>query len=113
MAKLGSLWSRGWLALVLSTGVGGCGREQSSYDRLCRLYEKFDGQPTTSELAVEISKQVGSELPQIYADYHVVMTSASEGRYEMFKMLARERARKSDWSCDAIYRRYPPAVRSR
>ena len=85
-----------------------CSRTSTSYDRLCRIYEGFDGKPNTSEIAVEISNTVGQTLPDIYADYHVVLSTVSNERYEMFRMLARERANQNDWVCDAIRRRYPP-----
>jgi hypothetical protein len=97
----------GVVCIVASVTFQGCSTRESSYDRLCRIYEEFDGQPTSSELAVEISKRVGSKLPDLYSDYHVVMTAGSEERYEMFRMLARERAHQDNWSCDAIRRRYP------
>src|SRR6266705_4838980 len=72
-----------------------CSQTSTSYDRLCRIYEDFDGKPDTSEIAVEISKTVGEKVPDIYADYHVVMSSGSTERYEMFRMLARERAKQN------------------
>jgi hypothetical protein len=98
----------GLCLIVTMICFASCSRTSTSYDRLCRVYEDFDGKPDTSEVAVEISKTVGQKVPDIYADYHVVMSSGSNERYEMFRMLARERAKQNDWSCDAIRKRYPP-----
>lgn len=95
------------LGVVSSIGLS-CSRSSTPYDRLCHIYEGYEGKPTTAELAVEISQAVEKQLPEIYGDYHVVMSSGTSERYEMLRMLARERVQQNEWTCDAIRRRYPP-----
>lgn len=95
------------IVFVLCAGVA-CSSAATPYDRLCRIYEEFDGRPTSSEIAVAISMKVEKQVPEIYDDYHVVMSSGSAERYEMFRMLARERVHQANWTCEAIRRRYPP-----
>ena len=98
-------------ALVAAAFIpASCSARSTAYDRLCRIYEEFDARPDSSELAVAISREVEAKLLEIYADYHVVMTAGAQERYEMFRMLAREREHQENWSCEAIRNRYPPGT---
>lgn len=97
-----------WCCLLLLLSLSSCTKSASPYDRLCRIYEDVRGQPSTPDLAVTVAKRVENEIPEIAEDYGFLANVNVGERYELLRMLARDKANQQDWHCEEIRKWYPP-----
>lgn len=85
-----------------------CTKSGSSYDRLCKLYEDVQDQPSTPELAAQLTAKAEKEMPELSADLLLLANASEDQRYELLRAMAEQKAGQKDWQCEAIRRWYPP-----
>jgi hypothetical protein len=98
----------GVFGLLIADMAAGCARSASPYDKLCRIYEEVEGQPTTPELAMKVMAKAEKELPSLSEDLLTFANASVDQRYELLREMAKQKAGQPDWKCEAIKKWYPP-----
>lgn len=98
-----------WLGTVLVLlGCGQC-NDAESFQRLCEVYERYDGRPVSRENEVALLLEVKRELPYLYhAYYSDMLILDGSNQYRIVQGIAKEKG-LPNWECEAFERRYRTA----
>lgn len=97
----------GGVVLAISATTA-CRKSGTPYDRLCRVYEEVQGQPTTPELAARLTAKAEKEIPELSEDLLLLANASADQRYELLRTMAEQKAGQKNWRCEAIRQWYPP-----